>query len=97
MTQEKYARVIVFEEGGHLVAQCLEYDICVHAKDEASLKQRFVARFGFERNLSIERNGAPFAGIPKAPQEYYDMWANCVSAGEIDAPGGHLTLARCAA
>jgi hypothetical protein len=97
MTQEKFARVIVFKDGDHFVAQCLEYDICAYAKDEESVKRRFVSIFGFERNLSIERNGSPFAGIDPAPKKFHDLWANCEAAGEFEAPGGHLSLARCAA
>ncbi len=97
MTQGNFARVIVFKDGDDWIAQCLEYDICAHAKDEETLKQRFIALFGFERNMSIERNGSPFAGIDKAPEQFFEMWNRCIEAGEMEAPGGHIALARCEA
>ncbi len=69
-----YARVLVFQEGNQWIAQCLDFDICAHAKDEATLLSRFSAVFSFERNLSIERKGNPFAGLDPAPEEYHEMW-----------------------
>lgn len=103
MSQEQFARVLVFKDGDSFIAQCLEYDICAHAKDEETLRKRFIALFNFERNLSIERAGTPFAGVPKAPDEFDEMWRACVHAENMDGideglsiPGVHVTLAKCA-
>ncbi|MCB2106227.1 MAG: hypothetical protein KDE14_00945 [Rhodobacteraceae bacterium] len=96
MSTEQYARVIVFKEGETLFAQCLEYDICAHAQDEQTLYARFKALFNFERNLSIERNGAPFAGLDKAPQKFHDMWDACVLKENFAIASTHLSLAKCA-
>ena len=95
MTQEIFIRVIVFKEEGTYIAQCLEYDICAYAKDEETVLKHFVTKFGFERNLSIERNGAPFAGIESAPEEYEQMWVKCVEKSGHQYPGSHITVARC--
>ena len=67
-------RVLIFEEKGILIAQCLEHDICAFAGDLETLHTRFTGLFAFEHNLSIERGGAPFAGIDPAPQRFHDMW-----------------------
>lgn len=96
MESMKMLRVVVFQEGGQWVAQCLEYDICAHAPDEKKLHERFGALLNFERNLSIERNGAPFAGIDPAPAKFQEMW-NCAEEGDwLSTPSGHVELKKCA-
>lgn len=95
MTQETFVRVIVMKDGDDYIAQCLEYDICANASDVESALKRFVTKFSFERNFSIERNGSPFAGIDRAPDEYFDMWVDCSDKGEVSAPGSHITFAKC--
>lgn len=67
-------RVVVFEDAGSLIAQCLEHDICVSAEDEETLKRRFATVFVAEWNLTLERHGEPLACIDPAPQEFHDMW-----------------------
>ena len=69
-------RVVVFQEDETWIAQCLEHDICAFAPDRAALRERFISLLLFEYNLSIERNGSPFAGIDPAPQKFHDMWKN---------------------
>lgn len=97
MSTQQFARVIVFKDGDQFVAQCLEFDICAHAKDEETLLKRFAAVFAFERNLSIERNGAPFAGIDPAPEEFHKLWNDLEKTDEaLEVPGVHLTMARAA-
>ncbi len=95
MTHETFVRVIVLKDGDDFVAQCLEYDICAHGSDEKSAMKRFITKFGFERNLSIERNRSPFAGIDPAPDEYFSLWDECKDKGEVLAPGSHFTVAKC--
>ena len=89
-------RVVVFQDGEDWVAQCLEYDICTHAKNEDVLRSRFIALYNLERNLSIERNGAPFEGIDPAPVEFHEMWGRCKEIDTMTHAGTHLALAKCA-
>ena len=96
MNEVQFIRVIMMRDDNTFIAQCLEHDICAHAKDEETLRARFAALFNFERNLSIERNGAPFAGIGPAPQEFHDMWDACEAAEEMTISGERVSLARCA-
>lgn len=70
----KQYRVIIFKEDGVFIAQCLEHDISAFAPDRKTLRKRFEGLFAFERNLSIERGGEPFAGINPAPKRFHDMW-----------------------
>ena len=74
MDESDKFRVIVFQDGGSWVAQCLEYDIGAQARDLEELQDRFELAFNLELKKSIEKNGAPFAGIAPAPQYVQDMW-----------------------
>jgi len=99
MTQQNYARVILFKEDDTFIAQCLEYDIMAHGSSEKSAINRFEAVFNFERNLSIERGGSPFANIPKAPEEFFKMWEQCKEnpPKDLTFSSTQLSVASCMA
>lgn len=67
-------RVIVFQDNGLWVAQCLEYDIGAQANDVDTLMSRLEVAIKSEFKESIEQNGKPFAGIDPAPPRFHDMW-----------------------
>ena len=96
MAENDEVRVIIFEEDGAYVAQCLEHDICAFAGDLDTLRGRFVSLFIFERNLSIDRNGAPFAGIDPAPEKFQGMWANHEVPDEMTIAHSQVVMARAA-
>jgi hypothetical protein len=96
MENTQMVRVVVFQDAGQLVAQCLEYDICAHAADEETLRHRFEAVLNFERNLSIERNGLPFAGIDPAPAEFQKMWDECPHVDNHEMSGEFVEFKMCA-
>lgn len=56
------------------IARCLQYDICVQAKDLEQLRERFdrVLMGSVALNEGADRD--PFAGIPRAPQEVWDKY-----------------------
>lgn len=90
-------RVLIFQDGDAYVAQCLEFDISAFAPDKKTLRERFLSVFSLEMNLSLDRNGAPFAGIDPAPRHFHAMWEK---ATEMVAPVSHsgamLTMAEAA-
>lgn len=96
MEGHEMLRVIVYQDSGQWVAQCLEYDICAHAPDEDQLRERFGALLQFEHNLSIERNGAAFSGIPAAPEEFQAMWEKAIASDPIETATGPIELKKCA-
>lgn len=61
-------RILVREEEGALVAQCLEHDICVQAPDMETLQHRFEATL-----IAEEANGG-LDHIPPAPAEFHALW-----------------------
>lgn len=71
---DKLVRAVIFRDGGAWVAQCLEHDIGAQAPDLDALQFRFSVALNAELHESMERNGAPFAGIDPAPQEFHEMW-----------------------
>ncbi len=78
-------RVIMFEEAGQWVAQCLEYDIAAQAPNLDSLNDRLEVTLKAELAESIERHGSPFAGINPAPERYQRMWDRRVKSFDVSA------------
>ncbi len=70
-------RVVVFRDGEHWVAQCLEYDIGAQAADIETLQSRFRVVLLAELSASLEANGKPFAGIDPAPEFFHNLWESC--------------------
>ena len=96
-TERRPVRVLIFREGGAYIAQCLEYDISAFAPDKETLKRRFVNVFGMERNISLDRGGAPFVGIGTAPQHFHDMWKQAEALrGSVAYGEALMTMAEAA-
>lgn len=76
-------RVVVFQDCGLWVAQCLEHDIGAQAADIDTLMARLEVTVKAEIAESIERHGKPFAGIAAAPERFHQMWERRVRAVEM--------------
>src|SRR5262245_11805331 len=75
MTSDKISiRVIMFQDDGLWVAQCLEHDIGAQAPDVDTLMSRLEVVLTAECKESVERNNEPFAGIDPAPERFHQMW-----------------------
>lgn len=70
-------RVVIFQDGGTWVAQCLEHDIGAQAANLEDLMDRLGLALEVERQTSIELHGRPFAGIDPAPPHFFDRWEKC--------------------
>lgn len=70
-------RVVIFQDGDIWRAQCLEYDIGTHAQTIDELKPLLKTLVEIEARISKERNGAPFAGIARAPGIFWLMHRRC--------------------
>ncbi len=79
-------RVIVFQDGGLWVAQCLEYDIGAQAQDVDTLMSRFEVTFKTELKESMVRHGKPLAGIDRAPERFHRMWDHRVRSMVVSPP-----------
>ena len=67
-------RVLLARDGDQWVAQCLEYDIGTQAPDLDQLRKRLMVALEAERQESVRRHGAPFAGIGPAPAIFHEQW-----------------------
>ena len=95
--RSEICRVVVYEEEGSLVAQCLEYDICAFARNMATLRDRFFTTFNAELMLSTQDGGKPFSGIDPAPERFFDMWPSLDSEPErITYANGSYVMAQAA-
>lgn len=78
-------RIVVFQDDGLWVAQCLEHDIGAQAADVDTLMARLEVTIKAEARESMERGGKPFAGIAPAPDRFHKMWDRRSSL-EISTP-----------
>lgn len=99
-TDTASVRVIVFKDGEHWVAQCIEHDIGAQADDLDTLYDRLEVVFKAEMREARERNRAVFEGIEPAPKRFHQMWERrarslevAPAAWMIDAMNVNLGLA----
>lgn len=59
-------RIVVYEEDGIYVAQCLEHDICTQANDRTILRERM------DHLIQIELDGGQ--SLDPAPERFHKMW-----------------------
>ena len=70
MTMNKDLRIVVFEEEGVFVAQCLEHDISTQAEDRQTLRERMDCLIGFELE-EMQQKGQE---LDPAPERFHKMW-----------------------
>jgi len=76
MPNDYQIHAVAFRSGSCWVAQCLEYDIATQAKSFRELLYE-VERILVAHVLVARGEGAdPFAGIPKAPKRFWEMYKN---------------------
>ena len=76
-------RVVVFQDNGMWVAQCLEHDIGAQGADFDTLMARLEVTVKAELKESLEKHGQPFKGIAPAPERFQQMWERRVRAVEM--------------
>jgi len=67
-------RVLLIEKESGWVAQCLECDIVAQAKTFADLQLELHRVLLSQVAISLEMGREPFAGFPRAPQRYWDLY-----------------------
>ena len=90
-------RVVIFQEGGMWVAQCLEYDIGAQAASMDKLHERLTVALEAERQESLARNDEPFADIAPAPEFFHRLWEKRLGRFEPEGPvEPNIEFALCA-
>ena len=91
-------RVVVFQEDGHWIAQCIEYDIGAQGKTYRDMAEHFALALALELEESTNRYGKPFAGIDPAPAYFHKMWEHRsstltpIEGAEQAGPGYEMAL-----
>jgi hypothetical protein len=74
-TAKKYAvRVVVFQEGEWLCAQCLEYDLVAQAKSLKQLSKALQRLIVGHVAVRLRHKQHPFRDLPRAPKKYWAMF-----------------------
>jgi hypothetical protein len=68
----KPLRTIVFREGDYYVAQVLEHDVCVRAKNACTLWVMLLT--SLQRNFLLGENGLGLDHLKRAPNKYWAQW-----------------------
>ncbi len=66
--------ILLRHEGTGWAAQCLEYDIAAQGKTLAEAKAAFEKTFIGQIMTDVHNKSIPFAGVPQAPREYWEMF-----------------------
>lgn len=77
-------RIVIYQEDGMFIAQCLEYDICTQGASQAEVRERMECLIDCERD-EMEKSGQQ---LDPAPDPFHKMW---------DKDHGSLTFKEVAA
>jgi len=77
---------ILYEDGGHWIAQGLEYDITAQATSLTDLPQRFAMKVVAEVAISLDLERKPLEGLGEAPTMFWRMFEKASVDLSIDAP-----------
>ena len=78
--EHKKVRVVLYQESGWWVAQCLEYDIRAQAKTISLVWDYITIAVEETRLDSKKRHGKAFAHIGPAPEYFEKMWKERAAA-----------------
>lgn len=90
-------KVVVLLQDGKLVAQCLDYDIAVQAKNAKTLLKLLYLNLITRTARALMVGAQPFAGMARAPQAYWDMYDRAVRTSfelDLELPPGTPPNAR---
>jgi hypothetical protein len=85
-------RAVVFREGEHWVAQCLEYRYAIQARRLEDIPRVLRSCLKAQILVSRENGIEPFHGFEPAPKRYWDMYDHAdplpesIEAREDDSP-----------
>jgi hypothetical protein len=75
MSETKHRiNILIFQEAGGWVAQCLQYDVAAQAETVPDLFREILRALASHVTLNIERGRAPFADLGEAPDKFWIMY-----------------------
>jgi hypothetical protein len=82
--------VVVFEDRGWWVAQCLEHDLCTSSKNLNDLPRQIASQLSLQVALDRRRGRQPFEGLPRSPQKFWDLYDRATPHTVVDVRGSML-------
>lgn len=71
----KTVKVVVFQEGGRWVAQCLDFDLATSAERLEDLPRRVHSQLMGQIAADFRRGTEPFSAFQKAPERFWKMYS----------------------
>ncbi|QBR71696.1 hypothetical protein CU048_10860 [Beijerinckiaceae bacterium] len=87
-------RVVILNDGGQWIAQCLEHDICAMANNLDTLQSRLEVAIEAELEL-CKSEGRDLSSLPQAPAHFFTLWdkrSNFDKSEMIDGVGYQMAL-----
>ena len=84
-------RVVVFEDRGWWVAQCLEYDLCTSSKNLNDLPKQIAAQLRLQMALDRKSGRQPFEDLPRAPAKFWDLYQQATPHAVVKLEGSMLS------
>ena len=96
MSTSQTVRVVILNDGGKWIAQCLEHDICAMADNLDTLRSRLEVAIEAEFEL-CKADGRDLSSLPKAPEHFFALWdkRSCFDKSEMIGGVGY-EMALCA-
>ncbi len=93
MTESKEKRslhAVLYQQGGQWAGVCLEHYILALGSSLPELVEQLRKAITASLAISAERGGAPFEGIPRSPQRFWDLYSEArpLSGADASAPEG---------
>ncbi|MGR4000361.1 MAG: hypothetical protein OD811_01005 [Alphaproteobacteria bacterium] len=81
-----FLRVIILQEDGYWIAQCLEYDIVAQSKSPEKLRNAFGLALAAHVAVRLHHNQELFEGVPEAPRKYWELFESAQVKMEAKRP-----------
>ena len=83
--------LLIEEDDGRWSAQCLEHDIVAQANKFSELSYELEKVLAAYLTLNAANGEEPFAGVPRAPQEFWEMYDSSGTEVRISEPKVPIT------
>jgi hypothetical protein len=83
--------VVVFEDRGWWVAQCLEYDLCTSSKNLNDLSRQIASQLRLQVALDRKRGRQPFEGLPPSPEKFWNLYQQATPHAVVKLQGSMLS------
>ncbi|MFH1934290.1 MAG: hypothetical protein ABIN18_22285 [Pseudomonadota bacterium] len=84
MKKKIKVNILIFQEKGWWVAQCIEYDIVAQARTLKDVQNEFQRIFCGRISIAEQLGLKPFEDIPPAPEAYIDIFNDKINTYKVE-------------